>query len=454
MAAVVLNHILGGGVFSARLFQRGAREARARLFGLFAARHLRSCRAVLSGGTSTKNERALESLGLIEDEIAKLRRDGPTEEELDKAKKYLTGSYALRFDTSTEDRRASSCTCRPKGFDVDYLDERNRQIEAVTMDDAQRVAARLFGDGQLLVVDGRPPDGRLTRLRPRSPLPGSAFVRACTRMPVRRLDPVLIDRIAAGEVIERPASAVKELVENALDAGAPRDRGGGRGGRPPPDPGHRRRHAACRPPTSSSRSSGTPPPSSPTATSPRIATLGFRGEALPSIGSVARLEIAHPLARRRPHGYAHRWSMPGAKGPVAPGRRAGRAPRVEVRDLFAATPARLKFLKSDRGRGAGRRRRREAPRHGASRTCASRSAGDAARGLRLSAPARPDREGRLTRLAQVLGPRVRGNALPVDAEREGVRLTRLRRAADLPPRQRREQPVSCSSTAARCATSC
>ena len=112
--------------------------------------------ALFSGGTSTKNERAMESLSVIEDEIAKLAAEGPTLEELTKAQRYLTGSYALRFDSSL--KIASQLVhLQTEGFDVDYLDERNPQIDAVTLDDAKRVANRLFGhDGMLVTIVGRP----------------------------------------------------------------------------------------------------------------------------------------------------------------------------------------------------------------------------------------------------------------------------------------------------------
>ena len=111
---------------------------------------------MFSGGTSTKNERAAESLAVIEEEIAKLAADGPTEEELVKARKYLTGSYVLRFDTSTK-----ICNqlvhLQNEGFPVEYLDQRNAMIEAVTLNDTKRVAKRLFEGKKLLVaVAGRP----------------------------------------------------------------------------------------------------------------------------------------------------------------------------------------------------------------------------------------------------------------------------------------------------------
>ena len=183
-------------------------------------------------------------------------------------------------------------------------------------------------------------------------------------MPVRRLDPVLIDQIAAGEVIERPAAAVKELVENAIDAGARRidvvvEKGGRRlirvsddgCGMGPEDLALAiERHATSKLPEGRLDS---------------IRTLGFRGEALPSIGAVARLTITSRLqAASGPSLHAIPAGSSGASGQaetsahrirvdagrVEPVRPAALAPgtRVEVEDLFHATPARLKFLKGDR----------------------------------------------------------------------------------------------------------
>jgi len=87
-----------------------------------------------------------------------LANDGPTEEELDKAKKYLIGSYALRFDTSTKIAN-QLLHLQTDGFGVEYLDERNKLIAAVTMQDAKRAAKRLFGDGKLLVTVAGQPEG-------------------------------------------------------------------------------------------------------------------------------------------------------------------------------------------------------------------------------------------------------------------------------------------------------
>ena len=155
MAAVVVNHILGGGVFSARLF-REVREKRGLAYSVYSHLSTFDRTAIFGGGTSTKNERAKESLDVIAEQIDGLASDGPTPDELDKAKKFLTGSYALRFDTSLK-IASQLVNLQTEGFDVSYLDERNAMIEAVTLEDAKRVGTRMLGAGPLLVtVVGRP----------------------------------------------------------------------------------------------------------------------------------------------------------------------------------------------------------------------------------------------------------------------------------------------------------
>ncbi len=153
--AMVVNHVLGGGIFSARLF-REVREKRGLAYSVYSRLVTYDHAAMFYGGTSTKNERVAESMAVIEKEVSSLSDRGPTEEELDKAKKYLTGSYALRFDTSTK-IAGQLVNLQCEGFDVEYLDERNKLIAAVTMEDAKRAAKRLFGDAKLLVtVAGNP----------------------------------------------------------------------------------------------------------------------------------------------------------------------------------------------------------------------------------------------------------------------------------------------------------
>lgn len=155
VAATVVNHILGGGAFTARLF-REVREKRGLAYSVYSHLQTFDHAALMMGGTATKNERAKESLDVIQHEIGDLAANGPTDEELVKAKKFLVGSYALSFDTST--KIASQLVhLQNDGFDVSWLDERNARVEAVMMADAARAAKRLFGDGSLLVAAaGRP----------------------------------------------------------------------------------------------------------------------------------------------------------------------------------------------------------------------------------------------------------------------------------------------------------
>jgi DNA mismatch repair protein MutL len=235
-------------------------------------------------------------------------------------------------------------------------------------------------------------------------------------MPVRQLPETIVNRIAAGEVVERPASVVKELIENALDAGASRidvlTDGGGRRLIRIADDGDGmtkadlalavERHATSKLADDDLVS---------------IRTLGFRGEALPSIGAVARLAIA-----TRHRSEAHAWAIEvdaGAKAEVKPAA-LGEGTRVEVRDLFYATPARLKFLKLDRAEA-------EAVRDVVRRLAMSRPdvaftlAGEERAPVTFAATL-PGATGRLTRLGDVLGADFRANAVEVAAEREGVKV--------------------------------
>ncbi|HEX2526232.1 MAG TPA: DNA mismatch repair endonuclease MutL [Geminicoccus sp.] len=168
-------------------------------------------------------------------------------------------------------------------------------------------------------------------------------------MPICRLPDHLVNRIAAGEVVERPASAMKELIENALDAGASRIEvavaNGGRSLIQVADDGVGMTEADLRLCVERHATSKLLPD----ADLVRIATLGFRGEALASIAAVARLSIT-----TRTTEAAHAIVLDVEAGKVAPIRPAA-APvgtRIEVRDLFFATPARLAFLKSERAEAA------------------------------------------------------------------------------------------------------
>ncbi len=153
--AMVVNHILGGGAFTSRLWQE-VREKRGLTYSVYSMLATAEHSPSFIGSTSTKNERAAESLSVIETECARLAAEGPTAEELEKAKKYLVGSYALRFDTSTK-IAGHLLQLQRDGFEAEYLDRRNAEVEAVTLDDARRAATRLIGDAKLLVaIVGRP----------------------------------------------------------------------------------------------------------------------------------------------------------------------------------------------------------------------------------------------------------------------------------------------------------
>ncbi len=234
---------------------------------------------------------------------------------------------------------------------------------------------------------------------------------------IRRLPDHLVDRIAAGEVVERPASVVKELVENALDAGAGRigvtmEDGGrrlilveddGHGMEPAELPLALERHATSK------------------LADERLVvidTLGFRGEALPSIAAVARLRLTS-----RPPAAESAWRLeveagrPGRLEPAA----GGPGTRVEVRDLFFNLPARLKFLKSERSENAAalevvRRLAMAAP------AVSFRLLQDGRRTLDLEAVGDGAEEAVLARIGPLMGRDFTTHSFRVEAEREGIRL--------------------------------
>ena len=233
-------------------------------------------------------------------------------------------------------------------------------------------------------------------------------------MAIRQLSPETINRIAAGEVVERPASVVKELVENALDAGAREievvTTAGGLSLIRVTDDGIGmdaadlslavERHATSK-----------------LASDDLLAidTLGFRGEALPSIGSVACLVITS-----RPQGARDALEITvdrGAKHALKPAA-LNPGTRIEVRDLFSATPARLKFLKSERAENLAvsevvKRLAMAHPHVGFSLTMGERTS--------LSLPAcEPNADGLLKRLGRIMGAAFMGDAVPVRGERDGV----------------------------------
>jgi zinc protease len=153
--AYVLNHILGGGAFTSRLFQE-VREKRGLAYSVGTSLVSYRAAALTWGFTATKNERVAECLDVIAGEMERLNREGPSDDELQKAKDYLTGSYALSFDTSTKIAHTLA-QLNFEGLGIDYIGRRNQLVAAVTQADIRRAAARTLGDGRMLVViAGRP----------------------------------------------------------------------------------------------------------------------------------------------------------------------------------------------------------------------------------------------------------------------------------------------------------
>jgi zinc protease len=155
--AYVLNHVLGGGAFTSRLFQE-VREKRGLAYSVGTSLVSHRAAAMTWGYTATKNERVGEALAVIGDEIGRLITDGPSDDELQKAKDYLTGSYALGFDTSTKIAH-QLVQIAFEGLGMDYIARRNDMVAAVTQADIRRAASRTFADGKMLIVAaGRPTD--------------------------------------------------------------------------------------------------------------------------------------------------------------------------------------------------------------------------------------------------------------------------------------------------------
>jgi zinc protease len=154
MAAYIMNHILGGGSFSSRLY-REVREKRGLAYGVFTSLIWLDHSAILLGGTATRADATKETIDVIEAEVRLMAKDGPTQEELDKAKTYLKGSFALGLDTSTK-IAAQLVNMQFDNLGIDYINRRSAMIDAVTLADTKRAAKRLLDPGMLTVVVGRP----------------------------------------------------------------------------------------------------------------------------------------------------------------------------------------------------------------------------------------------------------------------------------------------------------
>jgi zinc protease len=154
MAAYIVNHILGGGAFSSRLYQE-VREKRGLAYGVYDSLTWLDHASVLIGGTATRSAVTGQAIGIIEGEIHRLAEAGPMEQEVADAKSYLEGSYALGLDTSPK-IAGQLVQIQLDHLGIDYIDRRSSLIEAVTLDDTKRVAKRLLEGGLLVTVVGQP----------------------------------------------------------------------------------------------------------------------------------------------------------------------------------------------------------------------------------------------------------------------------------------------------------
>jgi zinc protease len=151
----VLNHILGGGGFASKLMEE-VREKRGLAYSVYSYLHPMKNASVFMGSVATKNESIGQSLDVIRAELGRMATEGPSAADLDNAKKYLIGSFALRFDTNAK-IASQLLSLQQEELGIDYVDKRNALIEAVTLDDVKRVAKTLLHPDNLLVtIVGQP----------------------------------------------------------------------------------------------------------------------------------------------------------------------------------------------------------------------------------------------------------------------------------------------------------
>jgi len=153
MAAYIVNHIYGAGTHTSRLYNE-VREKRGLAYSIRSTLYWMDSANVIVGGTATRSDRAGETLSIIDTEMKRIAAEGPTQDELDKAKAYLKGSYALSYDTSSK-IAGQLVQIQLDKLGMDYPERRSAMIDAVTLADAKRVAKRLLDTKSLTVVVGR-----------------------------------------------------------------------------------------------------------------------------------------------------------------------------------------------------------------------------------------------------------------------------------------------------------
>ena len=155
MSAFVVNHILGGGALSSRLY-REVREKRGLAYSVYDSLLWMEHSALFIGNTGTRADRAGETVDAVNTEVRRMAEDGPTQEELDEAKSYIKGSRMLSLDTSSK-LASAMLQYQLDRLPIDYFEKRNAVVDAVTLADAKKAAQKLWGRGLLTVIVGRAP---------------------------------------------------------------------------------------------------------------------------------------------------------------------------------------------------------------------------------------------------------------------------------------------------------
>jgi zinc protease len=154
-AATVMNHILGGGSFESRLMAE-VREKRGLTYGVYSYLVPMDLAETYQGSVSSANDRIAEAISVIRDEWRKMAENGATQQELEDAKTYITGSYPLRFD-GNQQIAGILVGMQMLGLPIDYIATRNDKVDAVTLEDVRRVAGELLDpEGLTFVVVGQP----------------------------------------------------------------------------------------------------------------------------------------------------------------------------------------------------------------------------------------------------------------------------------------------------------
>ena len=160
IGAYILNYIIGGGGFSSRLMEE-VREKRGLAYSVYSNLYPYQHGAVFIGNVATKNEAVGQSMQVIESELKRMAEDGPTAEELEGAKSYLTGAYALRFESSSSIAN-QLLFIQIEDLGIDYIDKRNALVEKVSLDDIKQVAKRLIeADRLITTIVGKPVESRV-----------------------------------------------------------------------------------------------------------------------------------------------------------------------------------------------------------------------------------------------------------------------------------------------------